>query len=198
MPAASRAILVFESALNAELLAIDSISSPASASVIASTGRGGPERGAVRFEQPPEERLRLDFLGAEADERQHRRRVRRPQQLVEQRRAVGIGPVKIVDVDDDGPAPGEAVNQLTQCGKRVPPQHERIGNLEQSAPGGVSRPRTPAPASSPGTGARARRCRAARAARRPCRAATSGSGSSCRRRRPVLCRAPTRARSSAP
>ena len=69
-----------------------------------SSARAGERRAAFEpgaFEQRLQKRLGRDFFRAKACDRQDRWRLRRPQQLLEQHRAVGIRPVQIVDVEDE-------------------------------------------------------------------------------------------------
>ena len=52
------------------------------------------------LEQRLEKRLGGRFLAAEAQQREHGRRARRPKQLLEQHGAVRVGPLQVVDPDD--------------------------------------------------------------------------------------------------
>ena len=102
------------------------------------------------------------LLVAVGHHEQERRRVRRAHQLEEQRRAVDVAPLHVVDEDDQRLPLRRAREELAQRGERALAHHLRIarGRLRE-------RPRCRPRAGGPGTGARAPRClAAARAARR--------------------------------
>ena len=85
--------------------------------------------GSAAFEQRLEERLRGGFLAAETQQREQRRRPGRREQFLEQDRAVRIGPVQVVDVEDDRMTNGNRRQQFTERRERAAAQHERIGDL---------------------------------------------------------------------
>ena len=60
-----------------------------------------PRVAARPVEQSLEKRLGGGFLAAEAQHREHGGRARRPKQLLEQDGAIGVGPLQVVDPDDE-------------------------------------------------------------------------------------------------
>ena len=81
---------------------------------------------ACPIEQGAQERLRGRFLTPEAQQREHGGRARRPQQLVEQHRTVGVGPLQVVDAHDERLAIRETREQVAQRLERTPPQTRQI------------------------------------------------------------------------
>ena len=63
-----------------------------------------PDVAARALEQRPQERLGRGFFAPEGQQREHGRRARRPKQFLEQHDAVGVGPLQVVDADDERPA----------------------------------------------------------------------------------------------
>ena len=70
--------------------------------------------------------LRGRFFAAEAQHREHGRRARRPKQLLEQDGAVRVGPLQVVDADDQRPAIRQPAQQLAQRLECPAPKTERI------------------------------------------------------------------------
>jgi hypothetical protein len=81
------------------------------------------------IEQGPQEGLGRHLLAPEAEERQHGRRRRRAEQLLEQHGAVGIGPLQIVDPDHEQTAVGQLAQQRTKRVERLMAEAQRIAGL---------------------------------------------------------------------
>ena len=81
-------------------------------------------------EQRLKERLLRRLFAAEAQDGQHGRRVRTPQQLIEQDDAVRVGPLQIVDPHHERLAAREPAQQIAQRIECPPPQAQRIDTLE--------------------------------------------------------------------
>ena len=118
---------------------------------------------------------------------------RRPQQFLEQQRPVGVGPMEVVDEDDDRrrsamrarssrSAPNAAASRAEGLGDR------RLRSRQALAMAGTR--------SIPGTGAAARPRHRAACCSASGPEASPGSGTGCRPRRRAPCRAPIRARST--
>ena len=107
----------------------------ASARRRASSGSSGPT-GCSRTSAPAgqraldleQERARVRLLVPVRHHEQERRRVGRPHQLEEQRRAVDVAPLHVVDEDDERLAPRELREELAQRDERALAQHVRIGD----------------------------------------------------------------------
>ena len=99
----------------------------ASSSVIGSSEIADHIVTAGPLEQRLEKRLRGRFLAAEAQQREHGGRARRPKQLLEQHHTVGVGPLQVVDAHHERPAIRQPAEQLAQGLERPPPESERIG-----------------------------------------------------------------------
>ena len=172
------------------------MSANASSSVIGSSDIADHASLARPVEQRLEKRLRGRLLAAEAQHREHGRRARRPQQLLEQDHAIGVGPLQIVDPHDERSASRQPAQQLSQRLECPPAESERIDAARLLSPSGHSRWRPPAAA--PGTHASTPAHRAASASRHARGESTRDSGSNRRRRRRAPCMAPTRSRSIGP
>jgi hypothetical protein len=85
--------------------------------------------GPASVEQRLKKRLRRRLLAAKAEQRQQRWRRRRPQQFFEQHDAVRIGPMQIVDREDQRMTRRDGGQQFAQRGERPAPQDERVGDL---------------------------------------------------------------------
>ncbi len=79
-----------------------------------------------------QERVRVAALAAERDDQQERGRVGRAHQRREQRHAVGIAPLQVVDREHQRLAIGDAREQLAQRRERAPPQLHRIGRGDRA------------------------------------------------------------------
>ncbi len=56
----------------------------------------------------------------------HRRRERRAREIEEQRGAVGVAPLRVVDVDDEGPTAGQGEEEFAQRPERAPSNALRV------------------------------------------------------------------------
>lgn len=68
-------------------------------------------------QQVGEESAGLDLLSTKTDDQEHRRRIGRPLQIVEQGDAVGVGPLQVVDVEHQGLSRRQPGEQLAQGGE---------------------------------------------------------------------------------
>ena len=88
-------------------------------------GRGSDTRSpmSMRSMSVRRERLGLELLAAERHEQQERRRTWRTKEFGQPPDAIGVGPVKVVDVHDERLAARQAAQQLTKRGERLPRRH---------------------------------------------------------------------------
>ncbi len=91
-----------------------------------------PDVAARPIEQGPEKRLGGRFLAAEGQHREHGGRARRPKQLLEQDGAVRVGPLQVVDPDDERRRCRQPAQQLAQRRERPPPETQ--GDRRSRAP----------------------------------------------------------------
>jgi hypothetical protein len=91
--------------------------------MLAHVGAGGPEGGGLE-----QEGVRLRVLVAVRHHEQKRRCLGRSHQLEEQRRAVAVAPLHVVDEDDERVAPRDLREQITERDEGSLPQHLRIGD----------------------------------------------------------------------
>jgi hypothetical protein len=87
--------------------------------------------GSGAAEQRLQKRMRRDLLAAKTEQRENRRRGGRPEQLVEQHRAVRVRPVQVVDVEHHRIAIGNRRQQFVERPERATPQDQRIDAVVQ-------------------------------------------------------------------
>ena len=135
------------------------------------------------------------ILAADSGQEQEHGGVGRPEQLGQERRAVDIAPLQVVDGQDQRLPVAEPGQQLAQGREGAAAQLLGVGHLEAAAPG-TGRP--PRPAAGRGRPAPASPRRAAGGPRPPLPAAARGDGPGRRSGCRAPCTGPTRARSSGP
>ena len=89
----------------------------------AAKGRARPR------EQGAEEGVGLEVLAREAHDQQHRGRIRRREEEVDEGEAVAVAPLKVVDVYDEQLTGRDATEQLSQRGEAPAAQLDGIGRL---------------------------------------------------------------------
>ncbi len=91
------------------------------------TAESGADGGAGGSSAPARRELPVGDAGRA--EEQERRRGGRTQDVAEQGEAVGVGPLEVVDEDDDGTALGEAGEHVADRGEHSAPHLVRVGPL---------------------------------------------------------------------
>jgi hypothetical protein len=76
-----------------------------------------------------EKRASLHVLVPLRHDEENRRRLGRPHQLEEQRGAVGVPPLGIIDVDDERPSAGQRAEELAERRERSPAYEVRVRDL---------------------------------------------------------------------